>query len=76
MLLPAMGLWGGALPTATHDGWSAALVAQGAVLAHTDGTTVFLHDEDEPRAFGFSPGSTVFAFATSATLHVCVRALT
>ena len=73
VLVPAMGLWGGVFPTATDDGWSAALDGHGAILSHTDGTVLVLRDDDEPRAFGFSPGCEVFALATSATLHLCVR---
>jgi hypothetical protein len=72
-LLPATGLWGGTFPAETSDGWSAALADRGAVLTHTDGTVLVVDDDDEPRAFGFSPDSAVFVFATSAALHVCVR---
>jgi hypothetical protein len=72
-LVAVAGLWGGALPEITQDGWACRNVRTGAVLSGPDGVELTVDDDEEPRACGFSPEGQVFVFATSPTLHVAVR---
>ena len=69
------GLWGGTLEVTTEDGWACRTQGAGAALLGPDGSVIAVDDNDEVRACGFSPRGHVFAFATSATLYLSVRAL-
>lgn len=72
-LLPSAGLWGGRLNHETEDGWAATAGDKGVDVARADRTGFSVDDSDEVRAFGFSPGGTLFVMATSATLHAYHR---
>lgn len=72
--VPICGLWGGTLPAATGDGWICRSQDTGAALVGPSGRLVIVEDDQEPRACGFSPQGRIFAFATSSTLHIAVRA--
>lgn len=71
--IPMAGLWGGRLPEETADGWVCERSAAGASLRGPDGTTVAIDDDEEFRAFGFSPEGRVFVYATSPTIYVITR---
>ena len=71
--IPAAGIWGGALPLATADGWTCTPTPEGAVLSADEQTEVTVRDPEELRACGFSPDGRVFIFATSPTLTILAR---
>lgn len=71
--IPVAGLWGGELRNRCDDGWVCQPVPSGARLVGPDGTTIAIEDDEEPRAWGFSPGGHVFVYATSPTLNLTVR---
>jgi hypothetical protein len=71
--VPVAGLWGGRLPETTADGWPCNRSAEGATLIGPDGSTLEIADEEEFRAFGFSPGGRVFVYLTSPTLYLVAR---
>ncbi|GAB3077684.1 hypothetical protein GCM10027053_47690 [Intrasporangium mesophilum] len=72
-LLPSAGLWGDRLDHETQDGWAATAANEGVVVAAAGHVGFSVDDSDEPRAFGFSPGGTLFVLATSARLYAYVR---
>lgn len=70
--VPAMGLWGGALPSSTTDGWECLKDTSGALLVRDD-ERVSVPDDEEFRACGFSLDGSFFVLATSPTLTVLRR---
>jgi hypothetical protein len=71
--VPVAGLWGGSLLDSTADGWRCSRSATGAVLRGPRESTLDIADAEEFRAFGFSPGGSVFVYASSATLSLVSR---
>lgn len=72
--VPSMGLEGGSLPQATTDGWSCQRSADGATLTKGE-HRIPVVDTEELRALGFSPGGSLFVYATSPNLTVLRRRL-
>jgi hypothetical protein len=72
-LIRAAGLWGGDLDQSTADGWTCERVAGGAVLRAEGQPDFRIEDSEEFRAQRFSPGGSVFVYATSPTIHLATR---
>jgi hypothetical protein len=67
------GLWGGALASATSDGWSLAREPLALVGPGGAAGQLLIDDDDDPRAAGFSPSGRTLVVATASTLMLFGR---
>jgi hypothetical protein len=74
--VPVAGLWGGALPARTSDGWEVELLGgERVVLRAPDGQERVVAEETvwEVRAVGFSPRGAALVVATTGDVTVFLR---
>jgi hypothetical protein len=68
--IPTAGLWGGALPRRTSDGWTCTPIHDGVVLTADGQTEVTDREPEDPRGCGLSPDGRVFADASWPSLTI------
>jgi hypothetical protein len=67
------GLGGGRLPDATADGWRARVSGNRVTVSAPGRQQLQVSENEEMRAFGFSPDGTTFVIATSPGLAIYRR---